>query len=232
MPTSQKTTRKKARRDAEKNAITLLEDDHERVRRLLAELERTTEKTATRREKLLATIEQELRVHTKIEEDVFYPAFFDAARTGDDKELYYEAVEEHHVVDLVLPEIKGTDPKGGPFAAKAKVLKDLVEHHAEEEEKEMFPRARKLMDRERLIELGEPLAKARETARTSFLERVAGMIRPSTACTTASTRPNATIVSAKSRCTSRSSVTSARTATAAPRPARTVSTVDSALCWS
>ncbi|HJX87787.1 MAG TPA: hemerythrin domain-containing protein, partial [Gemmatimonadales bacterium] len=134
MPTSQKTTRKKARRDAEKNAITLLEDDHERVRRLLAELERTTEKTAIRREKLLATIEQELRVHTKIEEDVFYPAFFDAARTGDDKELYYEAVEEHHVVDLVLPEIKGTDPKGGPFAAKAKVLKDLVEHHAEEEE--------------------------------------------------------------------------------------------------
>ena len=46
MPTSQKTTRKKARRDAEKNAITLLEDDHERVRRLLAELERTTEKNA------------------------------------------------------------------------------------------------------------------------------------------------------------------------------------------
>ena len=178
MPTSQKTTRKKTRRDAEKNAITLLEDDHERVRRLLAELERTTEKTAIRREKLLATIEQELRVHTKIEEDVFYPAFFDAARTGDDKELYYEAVEEHHVVDLVLPEIKGTDPKGGPFAAKAKVLKDLVEHHAEEEEKEMFPRARKLMDRERLIELGEQLAKARETARASFLERVAGMLRP------------------------------------------------------
>ena len=178
MPTSQKTTRKKTRRDAEKNAITLLEDDHERVRKLLAELEQTTEKTATRREKLLATIEQELRVHTKIEEDVFYPAFFDAARTGDDKEIYYEAVEEHHVVDLVLPEIKGTDPKGETFAAKAKVLKDLVEHHAEEEEKEMFPRARKLMDRERLIELGEQLAKARETARTSFLERVAGMLRP------------------------------------------------------
>jgi len=78
----------------------------------------------------------------------------------------------------VLPEIKGTDPKGEPFAAKAKDLKDLVEHHAEEEEEEMFPRARKLMDRERLIELGEQLAKARETARASFLERVAGMLRP------------------------------------------------------
>jgi phosphate transport system regulatory protein PhoU len=60
------------------------------------------------------------------------------------------------------------------FIAEARVIK----HHAEEEEKEMFPRARKLMDRERLIELGEQLAKARETARTSFLERVAGMLRP------------------------------------------------------
>ena len=178
MATSQKTSRKKVSRDAGKDAIALLSEDHERVRRLLKELEETTEKTATKREKLLATIEQELRVHTKIEEDVFYPAFFDAARTGDDKELYYEAVEEHHVVDLVLPEIKGTDPRGEPFAAKAKVLKDLVEHHAEEEEGEMFPRARKLMDRERLVELGEQLDKARQAAQASFLEKVAGMLRP------------------------------------------------------
>jgi hemerythrin-like domain-containing protein len=178
MATRRKKVKEKTSRDAEKDAIAQLEDDHERVRRLLAELEQTTEKTATRREKLLATIEQELRVHTKIEEDVFYPAFFDAARSGDDKERYYEAVEEHHVVDLVLPEIKGTDPSGAPFAAKAKVLKDLVEHHAEEEEREMFPRARKLMGRERLIELGEQLTKAREATQASFLEKVAGMLRP------------------------------------------------------
>jgi hemerythrin-like domain-containing protein len=178
MATTRKTATKKTRRAADKDAISRLEDDHRRVRGLLAELEQTTEKSAAKREKLLATIEQELRVHTKIEEDVFYPAFFDAARSGDDKELYYEAVEEHHVVDLVLPEIKGTDPRGEPFAAKAKVLKDLVEHHAGEEEEEMFPRARKLMPRERLVELGAQLDKAREAAQASFLERVAGMLRP------------------------------------------------------
>lgn len=177
MPTRQKTSGKKLSRNAEKDAIALLSDDHQRVRRLLKELEETTEKTATKREKLLATIEQELRVHTQIEEDVFYPAFFDVARTADDKEIYYEAVEEHHVVDLVLPEIKGTDPGGAPFAAKAKVLKDLVEHHAEEEEEQMFPRARKLMDRERLVELREQLARAREAAQAGFLEKVAGMLR-------------------------------------------------------
>jgi hemerythrin-like domain-containing protein len=171
------TGKKKTSRNAGKDAISLLENDHERIRGLLRELEQTTEKSATRREKLLATIEQELRVHTKIEEDVFYPAFFDAARTGDDKELYYEAVEEHHVVDLVLPEIKGTDPTGAPFAAKAKVLKDLVEHHAEEEEEEMFPRARKLMERERLVGLGEELVKAKEAAQAGFIERLTGMLR-------------------------------------------------------
>jgi hemerythrin-like domain-containing protein len=62
-----------------------------------------------------------------------------------------------------LPEIKETDTDSEEFGAKAKVLKDLVEHHAEEEETEMFPRARKLMDREELVRLGGELAKAKES---------------------------------------------------------------------
>jgi hemerythrin-like domain-containing protein len=162
------TARKKPSRDAEKDAIALLKEDHQRVRGLLSELEQTTDKDPSKREKLRATIEQELKVHTKIEEDVFYPAFFDAAHKGDDKELYYEAVEEHHVVDLVLPEIQNTDPGTEQFAAKAKVLKDLVEHHADEEEAEMFPRARKLMNHEVLMRLGEELARAKESAQADM----------------------------------------------------------------
>ena len=79
----------------------------------------------------------------------------------DTRELYFEALEEHHVVDLVLPEIKATEPDADEFKAKAKVLKDLVEHHAEEEETEMFPRAKKLMDRTQLVELGQQLADAK-----------------------------------------------------------------------
>jgi hypothetical protein len=170
------TPRKQARHRTQ-DATALLEEDHRRVRRLLAELEKTAEKGAAKREKLLATIEQELKVHTQIEEDVFYPAFFDAARKSDDKERYYEAVEEHHVVDLVLPEIKQTEPGSPEFAAKAKVLKDLVEHHAEEEETEMFPRARKLMDRQELHRLGDALLRAKEAATAGVLERLAGMVR-------------------------------------------------------
>ena len=153
----------RARKTQDKDAIALLKEDHQKVRALLSELEDTTEQASAKREKLLAAIEQELTIHTKIEEEIFYPAFRDAAEKKDDKELYYEAVEEHHVVDLILPEIKETDADSEEFGAKAKVLKDLVEHHAEEEETEMFPRAQKLMDREELIRLGGELAQAKES---------------------------------------------------------------------
>jgi hemerythrin-like domain-containing protein len=144
-----------------KDAITLLTEDHQRVRELLGEMEETTERAVSKREELLATIKQELEIHTKIEEDIFYPAFRDAAKKKDDKDLY--ALEEHHVVDMVMPEIKKTKADSEEFGAKAKVLKDLVEHHAGEEEKEMFPRAKKLMDREQLLDLGQQLAQARDS---------------------------------------------------------------------
>lgn len=146
-----------------KDAITLLTEDHQRVRELLGEMEETTERAVSKREELLATIEQELEIHTKIEEDIFYPAFRAAAKKKDDKDLYFEALEEHHVVDMVMPEIKKTKADSDEFGAKAKVLKDLVEHHAEEEEKEMFPRAKKLMDREQLLDLGQQLAQAKDS---------------------------------------------------------------------
>jgi hemerythrin-like domain-containing protein len=153
----------RAKKPQDKDAIALLKEDHQKVRELLSELEETTERASAKRDELLATIEQELTIHTKIEEEIFYPAFRDAAQKKDDKDLYYEAIEEHHVVELVLPEIKETDTDSEEFGAKAKVLKDLVEHHAEEEETEMFPRARKLMDREELVRLGGELAKAKES---------------------------------------------------------------------
>jgi len=153
----------RAKKPQDKDAIALLKEDHQKVRELLSELEETTERASAKRDELLATIEQELTIHTKIEEEIFYPAFRDAAQKKDDKDLYYEAIEEHHVVELVLPEIKETDTDSEEFGAKAKVLKDLVEHHAEEEETEMFPRAQKLMDREELVRLGGELAKAKES---------------------------------------------------------------------
>ena len=143
---------------AGKDAITLLKEDHKKVKGLLSQLEKTTERGAERRRKLLGQIEAEIKVHTTIEEEIFYPAYRDAVRKKDDRELYQEALEEHHVVDLVMPELKRSDPAGEVFGAKAKVLKELIEHHAEEEEKEMFPKARRALGIAELRELGARMA--------------------------------------------------------------------------
>ena len=140
------------------DAITLLKQDHEKVRGLLGSLENAT---GARREKLLAQVEKELEIHTTIEEEIFYPAYREAAKKKEDKKLYYEAVEEHHVVKVVIPDAhEGNSPE--QLKAKAKVLKELVEHHADEEEKEMFPRAKKAMDKEELRDLGAQM-EARKT---------------------------------------------------------------------
>jgi hemerythrin-like domain-containing protein len=139
------------------DAIALLKEDHKKVKALLKELESTTERAVKKRTTLLAQIETELQVHTKIEESIFYPAFREAV-DKEDRKMYFEAIEEHHVVKLILPEIKGTDPATEVFGAKAKVLKELVEHHAEEEEAEMFPEARKVLSRAELVSLGEQMA--------------------------------------------------------------------------
>ena len=140
------------------DAISLLKADHKKVKGLLEELEKTTERGAKKRTKLLNQIETELRVHTNIEETIFYPAFLAAVKKKEDREMYFEALEEHHVVKGVLPDIQATDPGSERFGAKAKVLKELVTHHAKEEEKEMFPEAKKVLDQEQLIELGARMA--------------------------------------------------------------------------
>lgn len=158
MPSSKKKTPANAARKPA-DAIAVLKQDHETVRGLLSSLENAT---GARRAKLLAQVDRELKVHTQIEEEIFYPAYLDAARKKDDTKLYYEALQEHHVVDLVLPEAaEGDSPE--ELKAKAKVLKELVEHHADEEEKEMFPSAKKILDKETLRALGEQMQLRKET---------------------------------------------------------------------
>lgn len=137
------------------NAIDLLKNDHKTVRALLTELEGTSTRAAKKRAQLLGKISKELRIHAKIEEEIFYPAFKQAGEKSDDDKMFFEATEEHRAAgDLVLPDLEATDPSSEQFSGRAKVLKELIEHHAGEEEKEMFPRARKLLGAAQLRELG------------------------------------------------------------------------------
>jgi hemerythrin superfamily protein len=137
------------------NAIELLKEDHKKVRGLLSQLSETTKRAEKTRTELLATIAKEIEVHTKIEEEIFYPAFKEAAGEGEDEAMYFEALEEHHAAgDQVLPDLLATDVTSDKFSGRAKVLKEMIEHHAGEEEKEMFPKARELLGNETLRELG------------------------------------------------------------------------------
>jgi hemerythrin-like domain-containing protein len=140
------------------DAIALLKADHEILRGLLGRLEKTTARSAKGRGELLAKVAANLKAHTTIEEEIFYPAFREAGRKSDDDKMYFEALEEHRAAgDLVLPDLLRTEPSSEKFSGRAKVLKELVEHHAGEEEKEMFPRAKKLLSKDELAELGERL---------------------------------------------------------------------------
>jgi hemerythrin-like domain-containing protein len=141
-----------------KNAIELLKEDHKRVEELLKEFTYTTTSSGKTRKQLLEKIEHALTIHTTLEEEIFYPAF-KAADGSEHKKMTYEALEEHRAVDkLVLPDLKNTEPTSEQFSGRAKVLKDLVEHHAAEEEKEMFKAAEKAMSSEELKDLGEQMA--------------------------------------------------------------------------
>lgn len=141
-----------------KTALDLLKNDHDTVRDLLAELADTTERATKTRGELLEAIATELKVHTTIEEEIFYPALEGAARNKSQKRMLAEAYEEHRAVeDLVMPDLRETAVNTVEFGGRAKVLKELVEHHADEEEEDMFPLAEELLSRDKLHELREQM---------------------------------------------------------------------------
>lgn len=145
------------------NAITMLKADHVAVKRLLKELNATTDRAVKERERLVNEIEREIKTHAQIEEEVFYPAFKAATEKTDAEDMFYEAEEEHHLVDILLPALVHANPKSHEFEAKAKVLLDLIEHHVKEEEGEMFPKARQVFDEDQLRELGDLMEARKES---------------------------------------------------------------------
>jgi hemerythrin superfamily protein len=143
------------------DALELLTADHNRVRGLFSRFQAAEGSNDGEAARLAATIFEELEVHTRIEEEIFYPTV--SGCNEEIHDLVAEGVEEHHVVEVLMTEAKGLDPSDDTWAAKLKVLIENVEHHAEEEEQEMFPLVRKALDGDALSELGQRL-EARKTS--------------------------------------------------------------------
>ena len=140
-------------------ATDLLKKQHKEVKSLFKKLEGTD--NARMRRQLMMDVARNLESHATIEEEIFYPAVREVdSRKAE--EMVLEAYEEHHVVKLVLAELPRVNPEDERFEAKMTVLSELVEHHVEEEEKEMFKLAQKL-GKEELEDLGEQMEERFET---------------------------------------------------------------------
>lgn len=153
------------------DATKLLIADHNRVKGLFARYKKASEAENTEEAaQLAAKILEELRIHTTIEEEIFYPAVHalsDALADAVD-----EGVEEHHVVKILLDEIERSEPGSDEWTAKMSVVIESVEHHVEEEENEMFPKVRSSSDASRREELGDALeARKAELGAPTFADK-------------------------------------------------------------
>jgi hemerythrin superfamily protein len=135
-----------------KDAIALLKADHRQVEEWFGQFLKS--RSGEKKAKLARQICEALRVHTTIEEEIFYPAFLEHA---GDEDLHHEAEIEHDSAKNLIARIESSDPKDDYFDASVKVLSEMIKHHVKEEEKTdgMFAKARKSgMD---LVALGEQL---------------------------------------------------------------------------
>jgi hemerythrin superfamily protein len=142
-------------------ATDLLKKQHREVKSLFKKLQDADD--GRMRRQLMTEIARNLEAHTAIEEEIFYPAVR-GLESRKAEEMVLEAHEEHHVVKLVLADLPRVNPEDERFEAKMTVLSELVEHHVEEEEKEMFKLAQKL-GKDALEELGEQMAERFEAVR-------------------------------------------------------------------
>ncbi|MDO8298164.1 hemerythrin domain-containing protein [Lacisediminimonas sp.] len=150
MPTSKK---------IETNALDLLMDDHKNVRKMFKEFERVHAKASPEdKQELVDQICAELMMHTTVEEEIFYPA---ARAAIEDDDLMNEAEVEHASARDLIEQIQLMDPSDPMYDAKVTVLGEYVDHHVQEEEKEMFPKVKKA--KLNLDAIGEEILEAKET---------------------------------------------------------------------
>ncbi len=138
------------------DAFNLLKADHRKVEELFSQLESASGQAKMR---VFEQIKMELELHTHIEEKIFYPALEKPKQTH---ELTLEAYEEHDVVKKLLQQMSKAKSATEEWEAQAKVLQENVEHHVEEEENELFPKAEAALSEEQIEALGEQMEAEKE----------------------------------------------------------------------
>ena len=141
--------RKNTRRNEKQpeDVIAMLKADHKKVQALFDKFESAGEGQTKVKQQIAEEVFMELEIHTRLEEEIFYPAF-DAAADTEGEKLIAESIEEHQVVKTLMEEMRELDPSDERYEAKFTVLMENVRHHIEEEEEEMFPEAEDILEDE------------------------------------------------------------------------------------
>ena len=144
------------------DAIVVLKDDHQQVRKLFRDFQAAGENATATKGKIAGRIIEELTVHTYLENEVMYPEVRKLLPDLEDDIL--ESYEEHHVADVLCMELYAMKPDAERFDAKMTVLIENVTHHMDEEEQDWFPKVRKGLGRTTLREIGARMVEMRKTA--------------------------------------------------------------------
>lgn len=144
------------------DAIVVLKDEHQQMRKLFADFQGAGENATATKGKLATRIIEKLTVHTYLENEVMYPEVRKLLPDLEDDIL--ESYEEHHVADVLVMELYAMKPDAERFDAKMTVLIENVKHHMEEEEQDWFPKVRKGLSRATLQEIGARMIEVRKTA--------------------------------------------------------------------
>lgn len=146
------------------NAITLLTEDHAKVKKLFKEFEKLSKKDDDSKVDVANEICMELTVHALAEEEIFYPA---ARMATHDDDMMNEADVEHDSAKDLIAQIQSMDPEDEMYDAKVTVLGEYIDHHVQEEESEMFPKVKKA--KVDLEELGIQLKMKKEQLMAQFM---------------------------------------------------------------
>ena len=141
------------RKPSKTDALSMLKADHDKVRKMFKDFEKLDSGDSEEKAQLVKQACTELKVHSQVENEIVYPAIREAIH---DDELMDEALVEHQLAEELISQLEQMQPGDDMYDAKFIVLGEYVDHHIAEEQKEMFPKARKAkID---LVGLGERIA--------------------------------------------------------------------------
>lgn len=138
------------------NILTMLKADHKEVSALFKKLLAST--TARSKSSVFSNIYETLTTHAEFEEKILYPA----VKKNATKDLVMESYIEHDLVKILLSEIKDMSTKDETWKAKVTVLEEIIKHHVKEEEQDLFPKAKHILDKDQLDVMGKEYLKFKE----------------------------------------------------------------------